>query len=166
MGQYLAPFDFNIMRNSMPTSSGSKCRQAIGAIARTEEQQEHTIQIEKKRHFVHSEGGRSDSSSASERVHQLLPKGSFVWLMQHLSGLFFSFLRIRKGAPSVKQTNLYEEASRRAYQIPCGRDYGVGVQPAATHAVTQTPSAELQAVTAAGAPAPAVTVPKTYPAPA
>lgn len=45
-------------------------------------------------------------------------------------------------------------------------NYGVGAHPAATQAAIHTPRAELQAIAAAGIPAPAVTVPKVKPAPA
>mmetsp|Transcript_46771 Transcript_46771/g.109216 ORF Transcript_46771/g.109216 Transcript_46771/m.109216 type:complete len:97 (-) Transcript_46771:166-456(-) len=46
----------------------------------------------------------------------------------------------------------------------CLHSHGVGVKPAATQAAMQTPSAELQAMIAAGVPTPAVTVPKVAPA--
>mmetsp|Transcript_40457 Transcript_40457/g.81604 ORF Transcript_40457/g.81604 Transcript_40457/m.81604 type:complete len:218 (+) Transcript_40457:32-685(+) len=42
--------------------------------------------------------------------------------------------------------------------------HGVGVQPAATHAAMQTPSAALHATIAGATPAPAVTVPNVAPA--
>lgn len=42
--------------------------------------------------------------------------------------------------------------------------YGVGANPAATHAVMHTPSAVLQPAITAGIPAPPVTVPNVNPA--
>mmetsp|Transcript_14926 Transcript_14926/g.22716 ORF Transcript_14926/g.22716 Transcript_14926/m.22716 type:complete len:84 (-) Transcript_14926:110-361(-) len=41
---------------------------------------------------------------------------------------------------------------------------GIGANPAATHPAMQVPRAALQAITAAGTPAPAVTVPMVTPA--